>query len=332
MTKQQLIEYLDAVCDAECAVQACDNSIAQYQAYQRELYLPTQPQEPTHIVPSTHATKWDYCDYLSGIGILAFISALLLSFILGTSILTYEVLISSAIIASIALPLIIRFADNADTNKAKIEADEQNQELDNAYNAALTIYQQNSKIHHSAMSILDSAISAQEKLRIEATNQLSQLYRKNYLHPTFQNLIAAYQIREYLQMGICDTLEGPTGAYAQYMNDVRTARICDSITDLKRSLTSAIHGLQGTLARELQQIDSSLDSIRSEMSTSMNSLASQMQQMQNASSAHLDAHFNEANRQLRTLNENIAIAEHNRYIERCLQNVDTYLMKLPKSS
>ena len=339
MTKQELITYLDAVCDAESAMQACEEAISLHKSQQSTLHSPIEPSKPIHTFPSKSKTKLSIMEYLGCSAILFIPVALLLAFILvslhiipNDAAATDGLWLPAGIIVLVGIPLVFRAADNRDYIKNKEKAQKENQLLDSNYRSRLAVYQQLRAIHQATSESLSTSIQQQEDLKNRAFAQLQLLYDQNHLYPSFRNLIAAYQIREYLQMGICDTLEGPTGAYAQYMNDVRTARICDSITDLKRSLTSAIHGLQGTLARELQQIDSNLTDIRSEMNTSMNRLTSQMQQMQNASSAQLDAHFSEANRQLRALNENVAVAEHNRYIERRLQNVDTYLMKLPKSS
>lgn len=234
------------------------------------------------------------------------------------------------IILSWMINLLSRVYNIKRANNAEKEATERsNRASDQQYEKALKAYEKFEQSYLTIQSSFDTQIAQQTLLIKEGKSKLEQLYDMSVLHINFRNLIAAYQIREYLQMGICDTLEGPTGAYAQYMNDVRTARICDSITDLKRSLTAAINGLQGTLARELRQIDSNLDSLRSDMNTSVQRLNAQMQQLHNASTAQLDAHFSEANRQLSAINNSLAISEHNRYIERRLKNVDTYLMKLP---
>lgn len=336
MNKQELIIYLDAVCDAESAVQACEDVISLHKSQQNALYCPIEPSKPIHTIPTKPNTKLSISEYLGSSAILTIPVALLLGFILvnlhiipDDATATGGLWLPAGIIVLVGIPLSLRIADHYDYRKNKSKSQKENELLDSNYRSKLAVYQQLSTIHQAASASLSTRIQQQEALKSRALTQLQLLYDQNHLYPSFRNLIAAYQIREYLQMGICDTLEGPTGAYAQYMNDVRTARICDSITDLKRSLITAIHGLQGTLARELQQIDSNLDSLRSDMSTSVQRLNAQMQQLHNASAAQLDAQFNEANRQLSAINNSLAISEHNRYIERRLNNVDTYLMKLP---
>lgn len=115
------------------------------------------------------------------------------------------------------------------------------------------------------------------------------------------------------------------------MNDVRTARICNSITDLKRSLTSALYSLQSTLVHELRTVDSNLSDLRRDMSASMNNdLNNRMQQMHNSTHAQLESHYAEANRLLSRMNENASVMAHNQYVEQRLRNVDTYLLKAPR--
>ncbi len=336
MTKSELIAYLDAVCDAESAVQACEDAIKLHKSQQNALYLPIEPSKPIYTIPSKSKTKLSISEYLAFSAVLIIPVILLLRFLLVSlhivpddAVTTSSLLLPAGIITLVGIPLAFHAADNSDFQKEKANAQKENQLLDSEYSSKLVVYQQQSAVHQAASASLRTSIQQQETLKSRALTQLNKLYTQNHLYLSFRNLIAAYQIREYLQMGICDTLEGPTGAYAQYMNDVRTARICDSITDLKRSLTTAINGLQGTLARELQQLDNNLDGIRNDMNTSVQRLNAQMQQLHSASAAQLDARFNEANRHLSDIKNSLAISEHNRYIERRLNNVDTYLMKLP---
>lgn len=302
MDKKQLIEYLDAVCDAESAVQACEEMIDVY-VKQSEYQLPSykEPEEPRLL-------DLDSDFYRPG-----FHREEKFAFEQKHRFDKYR----------------IWYTSEKEAQRLRANAETHNRELLIRHNEKLAIYHYHCKLQEAYIVQCNTEMqNGQMKLR-NAKASLAQLYCSDIFYPSFRNLIAAYQIREYLQMGICDTLEGPTGAYAQYMNDVRAARICESITDLKRSLTAAISGLQGTLARELRQIDSNLDCIRSDMNTSVQRFNAQMQQMHTASAAQLDAHFSEANRQLSAISNNLAISEHNRYIERRLNKVDTYLMKLP---
>ena len=154
----------------------------------------------------------------------------------------------------------------------------------------------------------------------------------NVLYPSFQNLIAAYQIREYLQMGICEALDGPIGAYAQYMLDVRTERICTSIKDLKVAVVNAIQTLQSTLVHELRYIGDSVNEMNTTLDNDLQQLNSSISAMNSASREQIDVHFAKANQYLESMNKNIATSAHNQYIQQRLQNVDTYLLRAPHYS
>lgn len=333
MDKQALLAYLDAVCDAESAVQACEDAIVVYNAQRQALSYPTAPTEPTKSDASIHV-KDTPMGWIPGIVIGIVISwnlfvntsSLIIFFITFFIIFPVSTVIIATIIAGTINHMIAKFKQSGEQ-----------EDLDSKYSTAYQEYQVNLGTHQANVHIVDrisaslsSSIQKQTTLRDTSKTKLQELYSMNILHPSCQNLIAAYQIREYLQMGICDTLDGPTGAYAQYMNDVRTARICNSITDLKRSLTSALHSLQSTLVHELRTVDSNLSGLRSDMSASMNDLNNRMQQMHNSTHAQLESHHAEANRLLSRMNENASVMAHNQYVEQRLRNVDTYLLKVPK--
>lgn len=346
MNKQQLIEYLDAVCDAESAVQACNDAIEDYEQQMKRMPPILCPQRPTYQTPTLHTEMtWNWETIRSSltlsailvipVGLLLGLLSVSLGLIPNSAEAANNLWLPAIILSFIGVPIYFSWADKRDVNqKNSIEKEaalSANQKAEAYYQQQLSAYQKQTTLNEATLSMLAIGIKKQENLRDNAQDQLTKLYSINVIYPSFQNLIAAYQIREYLKMGICDALEGPTGAYAQYMEDVRTARICNSIIDLKNSLTSAIHGLQGTLARELRQVDDNLTALRSEMGSSMNSLTTQMQQMHAATAAQLETHFNEANRHLTRMGENIAISAHNQYIEQRLRNVDAYLLKMPNA-
>ncbi len=331
MEKQQLIEYLDAVCDAESAVQACEDAIHTFQSEKGRmpaLSLPSQPVKE-RIDPSSFSNDGS----AKRIGIT-------------TAVVTFVIIGMSGLWSSlpgIAPLLIVAAAGIAAwyVSKNKILAEKQEnaqRTINEQYKAAYREYEERTAAHykaveaaHATTAMIDLAIQKQKNIQIQARTQLERLYAQEIIYPSFQNLIAVYQIREYLKMGICEVLDGPNGAYSQYMNDVRTARICDSIHDLKRSLTFAIHGLQSTLINELQLVDDNLNSIRREINSNMSQLATQMEQIHNSTASQLNARFNETNRYLESMEQNIAISAHNQYVEQRLRDVDAYLLKMPVS-
>ena len=162
-------------------------------------------------------------------------------------------------------------------NKADAETNYQRQMQ--VYNREIEMYYAELKVVNAAQEAVRGRIHQQEALRAELKKRLEQLYAKDVLYPNFRTLIAAYQIREYLKMGMCEELTGPTGAYAVYMNDVRTARVCDSIHELQENLVAAIGGLQSTLALELQSVQHQLGSLEQGLHANLQGITSQMQEM-----------------------------------------------------
>lgn len=333
MTKEQLIAYLDAVCDAESAVQLCDETIILYSDKKQALAPAISPHEPTPISvikPSSRAFISCFPGglmYLSPVLFFVFYVIITLSGYDGLSIVPAFFL--AICIGPLLVYFYLKFCEQSDYNKKEQEAFKQNKERQKHYASLLAAYDKTKQLRMSTVALLDKAIQIKEDEKTELQKRLNQLYDMNILYPSFRTLIAAYQIREYLQMGICETLEGPTGAYAQYMLDVRTDKICTSINDLKTAVTSAIYSLQSTLVSELKVINSNIDQMNNSLDTNFSQLNSSIISARNITSAQLDAHFSEANHHLSVMSQNISSAAHNQYIQQRLQNVENYLLRAP---
>lgn len=74
--------------------------------------------------------------------------------------------------------------------------------------------------------------------------KLSDMYKIGSIYAPFQNIEAITQIYDYVASGVCDTLEGSNGAYAQYMLDVRANRICASISEFKQAMVQEFSRIQ----------------------------------------------------------------------------------------
>lgn len=342
MDKKQLIEYLDAVCDAESAVQACNDAIGAYTNLKGGIPEPQAPSVPIHEVatkkPGKASDNWQYIGWILWFPLWCFycliFNALGLTLPVGGSTphgLVFAIITSILVSSWLQKRMDERkSASNYELEKQRVARN--NQLADRQYDERLTIYNESKGCYDKAVSIYDMHIREQESLRQLAQKHLNTLYSYGVIYPTFHNLIAVYQIREYLQMGICEELEGPNGAYAMYMNDVRTARVCDSISDLKKSLTTAIRSLQGTLVQELRIVSSNLTDIQGSLSESMQGISRQMQEMQRiqqTGTAQLSTHLAQANQHLSSLRNNTAIIAHNQYVEQRLNNVDAYLLRWP---
>lgn len=86
--------------------------------------------------------------------------------------------------------------------------------------------------------------------RQQVTAGLTSLYEDRSIPMQVRSMVAAHSILDYLEMGICSELEGPQGAYAKYMDDVRANRICDKldmVVHSVRSLSAAVYGLSASI-------------------------------------------------------------------------------------
>ena len=109
----------------------------------------------------------------------------------------------------------------------------------------------------------------QEEMHAEFVNRKDELYAKNYVHERFRNIAALMQIREYLEMGVADTLEG---AYTEYLKDIRADKIVGSIDSLRRTIEKGITVLaygQATLYKELITANMNLNNLSYELSSNL---------------------------------------------------------------
>ena len=338
MDKQQIIEYLNAVCDAEGVVQSCNDTIAIYQREKGRTNNPSMPAKP--VMESVVMEKWKE-DHFIAFWILSvvffflfyiLIALILHAFGMGNDVLG-AVMIISAVLAMVTSKCSLYFIDKIKREKeyaAKLEVERKkyNKEYQE-YQKQCTIYDKACMLRKETFAMLDAAIQQEQLHKQKAEKKLEQLYQRDVIYASFRNLIAAYQIREYLQMGICDSLEGANGAYAQYMQDVRTERICTSIDKLKSTIASAIQQLQGTLIGELQNINQSIENTRISIQNGTNSISSKLETMQRESIERIEANYQDARQILSNMKENIAVSAHNQYVEQRMNGVEGYLLRHP---
>ena len=178
---------------------------------------------------------------------------------------------------------------------------------------------------------MDMAIDEMDKKCEELKLQRDQLYAMNVLHPNFQNMIAANQIREYLEMGICDELEGTNGAYALYMQDVRANRICESIDDLRQTVQEGFNEVKGKMSAvmaELRRTNANIDALNTSINSGFSDMQRAISEGQEKFNANQQASLNEANGYLRSISKTLQDAGHNEYIALKEANVSSYLRRI----
>ena len=210
---------------------------------------------------------------------------------------------------------------------SKADAENSYQRQMQVYNQSMERYRAELKVVTAARDAIRTRIRQQETFRSELQKRLEQLYAKDVLYPNFRSLIAAYQIREYLKMGMCEELTGPTGAYAVYMNDVRTARVCDSIHELQRNLVSAIGGLQSTLALELQSVQHQLGSLEQGLHANLQGISENMRTMHRDYQLGMDStnhHLEQANQRLARIQSGTDSIAINQYMANLKAGASAY--------
>lgn len=106
-----------------------------------------------------------------------------------------------------------------------------------------------------ALSDMQLDIERQEKYIKDTKAKLATIYAQNVLHPNYQNWVAAATIYEYLDVGRCYELKGPTGAYNLYEQELIAKKILDSLSAINHSISyygsnisSSQHYIRGQLS------------------------------------------------------------------------------------
>ncbi len=123
-------------------------------------------------------------------------------------------------------------------------------------------YRMNTEYVQRYNEALGQEVRRLEELRQRLKAQLDQLYAKDILKPRYRGLIPVATIYGYLDDGICDGLEGHDGAYAEYMKDVRTNRIVESVEKMQQAVSAQIGSLNASLRSMGQEMDRMRTSIR----------------------------------------------------------------------
>ena len=131
--------------------------------------------------------------------------------------------------------------------------------------------------------------------------RLRTLYDEGPLYPNFRNFVAVTQIYDYLASGISYQLEGPDGAYAQYMNDVRTARVCESLEQIRNDMRQGMEAIvanQHMLRGEIRACNAALAELNISVDRAHAELSSQLDSISDG----LDSHFHAMGQSLHEAN------------------------------
>lgn len=353
MVKQGLMEYLAAVCDAENAIYSCNEVISALEWEKRNIPHACAPRAPERTVRAPESKRNHYgitfheclgaiLGLIAG-GIFLYLSAYLLVSIKLSGypniIAFVVVVVATCMIARVTFKQSVKKLGAARKgrlnrkmeSRADVEYQGEMKKYDNEYAA----YLKAKEVEECAAQIVDQSIAKQRENIARLSQQLERLYQRNIIYDSFRNIIAVNAIREYLAMGICDTLDGPNGAYAQYMQDVRVNRICTSIDEMKRQLVNSLRGIASTqdaLLREMKTTNGHVHQMKENLNTGFQQLQGGMSEYQRTVSEGLSS----ASAQLASINNTLAgvrsasqASAHNQYIAAREANIQGYLLRTP---
>ena len=197
------------------------------------------------------------------------------------------------------------------------------------YNGRLVEYNNQHEIIEAKRVTLSNIIAGYEATKADIEKKLDALYARGVIYERFRNIIAVNQIREYLEIGVCNALEGENGAYALYFQDIRTEKICNSIHELRKALESAINNLaisQSRLVYEMRQTNANLQLLNEGISKSLDGIQSKMDGLSQALPV-MNAQLSDLNAHARKIQDVVLTSTHNDYIVKRIQNMQNYEIK-----
>lgn len=192
----------------------------------------------------------------------------------------------------------------------------------------LKVYDQGCQLTRDAKALL---VQELERLRAQVRTldaQRRKVYGLGVLHEQFHDSLAVHQLRAYFDMGVCDTLEGPGGAIAQYLMDLRTNRICGSIDELRTAFETGVQAIianQGHILREVRETNNRITSMGHAITSQLRFMQSDILSAQHAAQERMEACMDEATKHLDTISTTLKDAAHNEYITMKAAKVAGYL-------
>lgn len=346
MEKMELLQYLDAVCNAENAICAIDEAIEETQKIRNAIQPMAKPLEPTP--PEKGDIQPSYRKVPDGVKWFLYILGTVFLFFVFLNIVKNNTkgfrlwipLIVPPIISVVATKMLIASIENgrksASVNEQFSEAAEEFAVKWDYYQSGLSAYERDCVAVKLEKEKLNEEIAKMEDQKNSFLYNLNKLYQREVIYPTFRNVVAVNQIRDYLKMGMCEGLEGTYGAYSCYMEDVRTQRICGTLQEVKASIvraigmaaaqiTSAISSSYQALTRELSMTNENISAMSGQITQRLGSI----QQEVRAGSLATIAVADQIHSRLTRISDTIEASAHNQYVLQCQESVNRYLLVNP---
>ena len=173
----------------------------------------------------------------------------------------------------------------------------------------------------------DESIADTQRQKDEFAARRQKLYDLNVVYEKFRDPVAEFQLAEYLRMGLVNSLEGPQGGYAFYLNELHANRICGSIQELQRSMEKRLDELidrMSGLAEQLRKANQRLHQVRSTVFDCCEALRSGFAATTDHISRMSDDVREELDRQARPIRDAVQRSEYNQYLAAMRRELDKY--------
>jgi hypothetical protein len=199
---------------------------------------------------------------------------------------------------------------------AELALSQAEKELENAKNAP----RESILPSNAIKEFLDKEIAGTEGLIKNTIIARNKLYAFDIVFGKYRNAVALSSFYEYLLSGRCATLDGVNGAYNIYENEIRMNSVIAQL-DVVISALEDIKQTQYMMYKELQDINTSLDSLNSKMSCALKSIKGI-----EANTTEMSAHLNHISQNSDVIAYNTAVTAYYSKVNAELTNALGYMV------
>ena len=327
MTKSELIQYMSMIVDMEKHIYIQDRLIDKLIVIKNELGYKKVFSEPTKPKNQKIYIFYFLIDFFHALilGVIACVSIAILAWLIGKIFSLNNDLwnfLGNVISSNGFLIFLILFFYIREVIKYVSEVKKENDSNKKDYDEKLLQYKndvanENRRIEDELVKkhFLEIEIQVLIDKRNQSKQVLAELYDLNILYSKYRNFVATSSILEYLESGICDTLEGRDGAYKFFEEEIRLDRIILKLDDAINQL-SRIANTQALLHNQVlysnQRLEGLIDSTNS-MANQISSLTENVsdisysleQNVSNSAIAAYNAERTAAEMRYRNIKDNI---------------------------
>ena len=212
------------------------------------------------------------------------------------------------------------------------------------YEKAKKVWDQRNKVYQSMIRAQgESVVTELIRQKREQEHQsayfedaLAKLYGTGVVYEKFREPAALAQLKEYLEMGVADTLEGADGAYRLYLEDLRVDRVVGSMQELEEAVNRGFQMVsagQKALYEQMLKINISIQEVdrgvRSHFQTLYDQIAETGKDLADAvteSSAYEQELMSKISRDQSRIRDLVARSAYNSFLVERKNNLDNYLV------